>query len=891
LSVKIEANTLSLEHAAMLQASAVHDDVAEARGYRTVTTKAELRRLGFTDAQCLAPTVLLPIWNAHGEVALYHHRPDTPRMRDGKAAKYEFSARAKMAVDVHPFLREKVRDPSVPLLITEGVKKADAAVSAGLCCIALAGVWNWRGTNEWGGKTSLPDWDAIALKGQNDAPRQVYLVFDSDVMLNPSVHGSLSRLSEFLKQRGANVAFVYLPHGADGAKMGLDDFLASGHTPADVLNLATSTLRPLPVGDTEPELELPYRETSHGLMHLKPTPSGPVPVPLSNFTARIVEDVVEDDGAASAHFFCMEARRGKRTVRFRVAAGGFGMMNWPAEHLGAGAFLFPGQGTKDHARAAIQMLSGDPPMQRVYSHTGWREVEDGRWAFLHGSGAVGASDTVQVSLSPALSRFALPPAPDGNELIHAVRVCLRLWSLLPDAVGVPLWCGVWRSVLGTCDFALHIAGPSGAFKSEVAALAQQHFGSGLDARHLPGAWSSTDNALEGLAFTLKDAMCVIDDFAPIGTAQDVARLHAKADRVLRGQGNGAGRGRMNADGSLRVVRFPRGLIISTGEDVPAGLSLRARLLVLEIAPGMVDADKLTACQQDAATGLYAQCLSGFLAWLAPQLADVQTGLRARTAELRGRASGSGQHRRTPDIVAHLAAGLDTWLHFAEQVGAITDKEREGLWRRGWQALGQAAGAQAAHQGVSEPTRRYLELLGAALASGRAHVAGPDGNAPDDAQAWGWRFVTVGMGDNERTEWRPQGERIGWQDVDGLFLEPDAAHAVAKRLGENGGDGLALNVKTLHKRLHERGLLLSTEAGRGNTVRRTLEGRRREVLHLHPESLNAGAEDGAARANAEPSPVAETAHSAQTDYATALDSGQNGQFGQIMETHEREVWRP
>jgi hypothetical protein len=46
---------------------------------------------------------------------------------------------------------------------------------------------------------------------------------------------------------------------------------------------------------------------------------------------------------------------------------------------------------------------------------------------------------------------------------------------------------------------------TGRFKSEAAALAQQHFGAGLDARHLPANWSSTGNALEALAFTAKDA--------------------------------------------------------------------------------------------------------------------------------------------------------------------------------------------------------------------------------------------------------------------------------------------------------------------------------------------------------------------------------------------------
>jgi hypothetical protein len=32
-------------------------------------------------------------------------------------------------------------------------------------------------------------------------------------------------------------------------------------------------------------------------------------------------------------------------------------MGWPCEHLGAGAIVYPGLSLKDHARAAIQMLS------------------------------------------------------------------------------------------------------------------------------------------------------------------------------------------------------------------------------------------------------------------------------------------------------------------------------------------------------------------------------------------------------------------------------------------------------------------------------------------------------------------------------------------------------
>ena len=78
-----------------------------------------------------------------------------------------------------------------------GVKKGDALVSRGLCAVAVIGVWNWRGTNDKGGKTVLPDWEHIALN-----TRQIYIVFDSDVMLKPEVHAALVRLKAFLEARG-----------------------------------------------------------------------------------------------------------------------------------------------------------------------------------------------------------------------------------------------------------------------------------------------------------------------------------------------------------------------------------------------------------------------------------------------------------------------------------------------------------------------------------------------------------------------------------------------------------------------------------------------------------------------------------------------------------------
>ena len=186
--------------------SGIAPDLIAARGYKTVTVKADLERLGFSPKQRIVPALVIPIFSPTGEVKLYQARPDTPRINKGKPVKYETPAGSSMTLDVHPSVNGKLSDPNIPLFVTEGIKKGDALASRGLCTVALIGVWNWRGKNAKGGKTALADWEHVAL---ND--RVVYIVFDSDVMEKRAVHAALVRLKSFLESRGAKVEVIYLP--------------------------------------------------------------------------------------------------------------------------------------------------------------------------------------------------------------------------------------------------------------------------------------------------------------------------------------------------------------------------------------------------------------------------------------------------------------------------------------------------------------------------------------------------------------------------------------------------------------------------------------------------------------------------------------------------------
>ncbi len=622
------------------------------------------------------------------------------------------------------------------------------------------------------------------------------------------------------------------------AKQGLDDYIASGKTIDDLMALVSTEL-PKPVGGNSSDDKEPiYKATTRGLIWHKSTRDGYIDTPLTNFAAKITADVIEDDGVETRRSFEIETLCNGRTSTFTVPSQSFQSMNWPPDKMGASAIVYPGMNIRDQTRAAIQILSGQPPTKHVYTHTGWREF-GGCWAYLHANGAIGAPESVEVSLSGQLSKYALPNRPTGQRLTTALRASLGVLDLVKDEISVPLFSGIYRTVLGACDFSLHLAGTTGVFKSELAALQQQHFGAGMDARNLPGSWTSTDNALEGLLFSAKDALMVLDDFAPTGTVHDVQRLHSRADRILRGQGNNSGRQRMGADTKLRLPKFPRGVILSTGEDIPSGHSLRARMLVLELSRGDIDPKHLSKCQNLAGDGVYAEALSGFIAYIAPRYADIKANLRTQINEFRDVMDVGDKHRRTPEIIANLAVGLHWFLECAVDCGVLTPEERMALWIRGLRGLNKAANAQASHQKSSDPVNRFIELLSAALASGKAHLASMDGGEPQNAADWGWR-ESSSIGEYSHGGMRPQGDRIGWIDGEDVYLQPDAAHSVARRIGSETGDSIVLNPRTMQKRLHEAGALVTVEKSRGtHTVRRTIGNRREVVLHLHASRLETG----------------------------------------------------
>jgi hypothetical protein len=556
--------------------------------------------------------------------------------------------------------------------------------------------------------------------------------------------------------------------------------------------------------------------------------------PLCNFSAKIVEETTHDDGAEVKHHFVVTGQldTGKPLPNATVSAGDFSSMNWIVQEWGSQAIANAGQGAKDHIRAAIQKFSLNGVNRRtVYGHTGWRHI-DGQWVYLHAGGAIGSNGPIpgiETSLPDTLQCAILPPPPTGDELVKAVRASLSIIDLAAERITAPVQGAVYRAPLGNLDFSLFVVGSTGQFKTELVALAQQHYGGEFNSRNLPGSWVSTANATESLSFAAKDMAFVVDDFAPGGSQSDLARMHREADRIFRGVGNRSGRQRLRSDGTVRPVRPPRSLLISTGEDIPRGHSVRGRMGIVEITKGNITSENLTRCQKDAARGLYTLAMSAYASWLASRIEAIRNGLRDEVRSLRERYYEEGQHARTPGIRADLAIGWKYVLHFALDVGAITEAEVKDYQERAGVGLKVMAQAQAAHQQAAEPVSQFLALIRSALNAGRAHVASPSGGYPaENPDAWGWRKEDS----NEGPIWKPQGRRVGWVDGEDLYLDPESSHAEAQGLAGAQGESIPIGSKTLSKRLEEKQKLKTTERSRGKlTVRRLLEHKRIDVWHL------------------------------------------------------------
>ena len=717
--------------------------------------------------------------------------------------------------------------------VPEGEKDADRVADLGLtatCNPCGAGNWRDEFNQHFAGRdvVILPDNDGAGLERAERFARVVFPVGKSvrvvwlaglppkgDVSDWLDAGHTVAELEEVVAQTP-----LYSPGEAESAPVA--ESLSPQPDPAPAVEDGPEWSAPLDPG--------PYLIDRGRICIERVKEHGPVRTALCNFAARVSEEIILDDGAEATRAFLLDGElcTGERLPQVRVPAARFSGMTWVADLWGFSAIVNAGLSTQDQLREAIQRLSPVPRLRRVFTHTGWREL-DSEWFYLTAGGAVGR-DGCEVDLGPELARFSLPRTPENE--VEAMRLSLKLLDLAPLTVTAPLFAAIYRAPLASAwplDFSLWIEGPTGSLKSTIASVFESHFGH-FSETALPGAWSSTANQLERRAFILKDAPFVIDDYAPSG--MDARELETKASRLLRSQGNLSGRGRLRADLSERPAYPPRGIIIGTGEQHPPGQSLLARTLLVELDRTQVNLSALTEAQRTAARLPHA--MAGYLLWLAPQMGGLPKILREAFEGARHRATAGSEHLRVPGALAHLWIGLDCGLRYAVEVGAIPGAEAEGLKARCWDALWELGDRQAQSVEGERPSWRFLTVFGALLAQGRTILLNKDSRSDT---------------------YNGNAAMVGWQDEEFIYLIPEAAYRAVIQFCRESGEPFPVRSVRLLRDLEKEGLSDCSEGRHTATV--TLGGQKRRVVKIWRERAEA------LLGEALPGPAAGTAGAART----------------------------
>jgi hypothetical protein len=194
----------------------------------------------------------------------------------------------------------------------------------------------------------------------------------------------------------------------------------------------------------------PYAIKNGALCYEKVDKEAVVTERLCNFVAWQQEKRIIDDGSGELQQqFLMRGQTeyNRRLPDVEIPASQFAGLAWITANWSPRAIIRAGYKNKDQLREAIELLSQDLTERHIYTHTGWRQI-NGQWCFLHGGGAVGLDEPVEVMLAEELSRYILPG--ETEDIDEALQASLRTLDVGKNEVTYPLVSNSFFSRFAVC---------------------------------------------------------------------------------------------------------------------------------------------------------------------------------------------------------------------------------------------------------------------------------------------------------------------------------------------------------------------------------------------------------------------------------------------------------
>lgn len=645
-----------------LDDSAIHPAVVATRGYTMIRdpqqARAAILATGYTigsnrwsglakarEAAATGDALVMP-WFTPGDrdvPAAVQFRPMTPLAgADGREQKYAWPARQDVVMDVHPAIPHHwLGDTSVRLIVTEGLLKGDAIVSAmmrasgadldeaatreqvaqvlegldeGMRCVpvAIGGVTQWR---------NVPGWESLHRSG-----RDVYIAFDADVRTNPMVWRQARAMFEMVQAAHGTPRLIDLGLAGCDGKDGVDDYLARGGTIVDLTQDAvTGELPPAPAGADRKVGEAYMSEDETRCFVLKvgrggemieeeligvgghvqafeyphlPSPAeieagvitvGTLPAGVDDCVVRIALSHRDGEGMvrhstirASRRILSEDSAQWASRRGYQIEGSVDQMPKWP-----------PTRAWSDALKTRTMEEYGEPVAEIRSACYGWLPGTDGKPVFAMGRQVIGDNPTVKIAerehaTIPAAAKFGLmDPGANWRE-VGAQTLPVIVHALLSSGVWADRGIGVFTLAGGLRPVipirpktTLYLYGPPQSGKTWTATKMMKFWAAGREhfhSRDSGGSPADTEAAIENVIGRVP--IWLADDLAPSPSSNRYNAQRAAVESMIRNIANGQGKARMRSDLTSRQSITPRALGLVTAENANDNASVANRTISL-----------------------------------------------------------------------------------------------------------------------------------------------------------------------------------------------------------------------------------------------------------------------------------------------------------------------
>jgi len=258
-------------------------------------------------------------------------------------------------------------------------------------------------------------------------------------------------------------------------------------------------------------------------------------------------------------------------------------------------------------------------------------------------------------------------------------------------------------------------GPSQVFKTSLA----KAFFCFDDGTKITASFESTKAAVIRKICNVRDAVALVDDCKPPSTASIKRHLIETLETIIRlASDSNEGYERAGPNGKTIAIKF-RGLVCISAEDLLIGVgSSIGRSLILDVAKGSVNIEKLTYHQKYEIHARYISAITHYISYISKigvenfcrLLLDkfLQNRNTLRQAFVEGNVT---VNNRTNDAIVFMRVAYDAYLQYALEIGAIDTSSYKSLCEEAYAIFHELMEKQALRVGAQTEIR----LLGEALA--------------------------------------------------------------------------------------------------------------------------------------------------------------------------------